>query len=153
MSQDFQKPFTSPPTIFSVAVFVGIGLGLWVPCSALTWPVQATFGPLLILIGVMAIRKSMQDIDAAETTYDPYDVSTQLVTSGIYRRSRNPGYLGLALIQLGLAIAIDNMWIIATGVVAVLVTTRFVIMLEEKKLTDAFGAPYQDYMARVRRWI
>ena len=153
MNTDFEKPFTPPPTIFLVALFIGIGLGVFFPWSVFPWLVQATLGPLLVLVGVFAILQSMKDIEAAATTYDPYDVSTALVTSGIYQRSRNPGYLGLAIIQLGLAITIDNMWIVATGLIAVIVTTHFVIRLEERKLTDAFGEAYTAYQKRVRRWI
>ncbi len=153
MNQDFQKPFATPPTIFTVALLLGIGLGLLFPWPVLAWPIQATLGPPLVLAGILVIRQSIRDIQAAGTTYDPFDVSTALVTSGIYRRSRNPGYLGLALIQLGFAILLDNIWIVATGLIAVIVTTRCVIQLEERKLTDAFGASYTAYMKRVRRWI
>jgi len=101
----------------------------------------------------MLIRKSMQEIQASNTTYDPFAATTALVMSGIYRFSRNPGYLGLAIIQLGLAIVIDNVWIVLADIVAVIVTTVFVIKLEEEKLLTAFGQDYAEYCARVRRWI
>lgn len=153
MSQNFQKPITSPPTIFLVAVLTGIALGLVYPWRILPWPVQAGLGPLVALVGVMIIRQSIQEIEAAATTYDPYGVSTELVTTGLYRRSRNPGYLGLAVIQLGVAILFDNMWIIVSGLIAIFVTNRLVIRLEEKKLSDAFGQAYRDYCKRVRRWL
>ncbi len=153
MTQDFQKPFAAPPTIFMAAAIIAIVIGLVLPLPVLSVWVQITLGPLLILTGVLLIRASIGEIAKGGTTYDPFDHSTALVTSGIYQRSRNPGYLGLAVIHGGLAVLLDNVWIALTGLIAVLITSRFVIALEERKLTDTFGTPYTDYMARVRRWI
>lgn len=153
MTQNFQKPFASPPTIFTFSLVGAVLIGFLYPWSILSGPVQLGLGPVLILVGVFAIWKSIRDIEAAGTTYDPYDVSTKLVTSGIYRHSRNPGYLGLALIQFGVAVLFDNVWIIVAGIFAVIVTTQFVIRLEERKLTDAFGDHYETYLKSVRRWI
>ena len=150
---DFQKPFASPPTIFGITLLLGVEIGLFFPWPVLPWFVQIGLGPLIVLAGVLAIRQSIKDIETAETTYDPYAASTHLVTSGIYQHSRNPGYLGLAIIQLGAAVLFDNVWIVLTGAVAICITTYFVIRLEELKLTNAFGGPYTDYVNRVRRWI
>ena len=95
----------------------------------------------------------MKAIYLADTTYDPFSASTALVTTGVYRFTRNPGYLGLTLIQIGLALMIDSLWIVFTALIAVLVTTKFVIKLEEEKLTRSFGQDYKDYLRDVRRWI
>ncbi|MEY1555957.1 isoprenylcysteine carboxylmethyltransferase family protein [Yoonia sp. R2331] len=153
MTQEFQKPFTSPPTIFSVALVLGLLIGWLMPWRVLPLPLQLILGPLLIAAGVFVIWRSIQDIETAGTTYDPYSASTALVTAGVYRHSRNPGYLGLAIIQFGVAILLDNLWIVGTGIIAVLVTSHFVIRLEERKLTRAFGDPYTSYMQQVRRWL
>lgn len=95
----------------------------------------------------------MTSIDRAGTTYDPYAVSTALVTTGIYRYTRNPGYLGLAVIQFGLAVMIDSIWILLTTIIAIAVVNQFVIKLEEEKLGRSFGQEYQNYIKQVRRWI
>ncbi|WP_170328004.1 methyltransferase family protein [Ruegeria arenilitoris] len=153
MIQDFQKPFAAPPTIFSVSLIVGLLVGFLLPWSVLPWVVQLVLGPLVILAGVLTVHSSIREIEAANTTYDPYDVSTELVTSGIYQYSRNPGYLGLAVIQCGIAVLLDNVWIVIAGLIAATVTTVFVIRLEERKLTDAFGESYTDYQKHVRRWV
>ena len=116
------------------------------------WP-RLVVGAVLVVAGVLLIRASMRAIDDAGTTYDPYAPSTALVTVGIYRYTRNPGYLGLAVIVVGIAIVFDSVWIVLADGLAILVTTRFVIQLEEEKLSRCFGQPYDDYVARVRRWI
>ena len=153
MSDTFRKPFAAPPTIFGLSLVLAVVVGIVFPWRVIPTLAQLTFGPLAIIVGIMLIRKSMQEIQASNTTYDPFAATTALVMSGIYRFSRNPGYLGLAIIQLGLAIVIDNVWIVLADIVAVIVTTVFVIKLEEEKLLTAFGQDYAEYCARVRRWV
>lgn len=153
MTEDFQKPFAAPPTIFGVALIISAAFGFFVPFAMLPMLVQLSLGPLLIVAGGLIIRSSIREIAAADTTYDPFDVSTNLVASGVYQYSRNPGYLGLAVIQVGFAVLLDNIWVAIAALVAALITTVFVIRLEEKKLMDAFGEPYLAYKSQVRRWI
>ncbi len=153
MDNDFQKPFAPPPTIFGVAFLAGLGIDFIYPSPAMPLWLQLGSGVAFITGGALLIRSSMQSIDRAGTTYNPYAASTALVTSGIYRHTRNPGYVGLAVIQIGLALMIDSPWIAIMTIVAVVITSQFVIRLEEEKLNRAFGQEYQDYLSKVRRWI
>lgn len=153
MVSDFRKPFAPPPTIFGVAFLAGLGFDFIYPLPRTPLWLQLISGTAIIALGILLIRSSMQCIDRAGATYDPYAPSTVLVTSGIYQYTRNPGYLGLAVIQLGLALMIDSPWIAFTTVVAVVVISQFVIKLEEEKLSRTFGQDYQDYLGKVRRWI
>ena len=153
MSDDFRKPFAAPPTIFGVALMLSIPLGFLLPYPLLPVWAQIPTGIVTIAAGVLLIRSSMQSINSAETTYDPFAASTALVTTGIYRYTRNPGYLGLAVIQFGFALLFDNLWIGLATIVAMWVTTQYVIKLEEEKLTDTFGQDYVDYRHTVRRWL
>jgi len=150
---DFKKPFAAPPTIFGVALIIGVAFDLFDPRPQLDLWIQLLAGIVTIAAGVLIIRSSMKSIDRAGTTYDPFAPSTELVTSGIYRYTRNPGYLGLAIIQLGIAFVMDSLWVAVATFGAVTVTTVFVIKLEEDKLTRTFGQDYRDYLSRVRRWI
>jgi protein-S-isoprenylcysteine O-methyltransferase Ste14 len=153
MVSDFRKPFVAPPIIFGVTFLVGLGIDLVYPLSLMPLWLQLGSGVTFVAAGVLLIRSSMQSIGAAGTTYNPYSASTALVTSGIYKHTRNPGYLGLAVIQSGLALMIDSPWIALSVVVSIIVTSQFVIKLEEEKLTRTFGQEYQDYLGNVRRWI
>jgi protein-S-isoprenylcysteine O-methyltransferase Ste14 len=79
--------------------------------------------------------------------------TTALVTAGPYRFSRNPIYIALTLLYLGIALAVDSAWI-AGLIVPVLIAIRYgVIAREESFLEQKFGAAYRDYKARVRRWL
>ncbi|MDH3715746.1 MAG: isoprenylcysteine carboxylmethyltransferase family protein [Gammaproteobacteria bacterium] len=153
MTNEFQKPFAPPPAIFGVTLLVGLGIDLIFPLPVMPLVFQLGSGMIAVTTGVLVICSSMKSIHRAGTTYNPYSASTALVTSGIYQYTRNPGYLGLAVIQFGLALIIDSLWIAISTVVAVFVIDQFVIKLEEEKLGRTFGQQYQDYLAQVRRWI
>jgi len=105
-------------------------------------------GLLLALVGVLQFRR-------ARTTVNPMSPAkaSALVSSGIYRWSRNPMYLGMALLLLGVAAWGSTL----AGYLLVLAfcwfLTRFQIIPEERALLAAFGQEFAQYMARVRRWI
>ena len=153
MTNNFQKPIAAPPLIFGVALLLGICLDfVWsapISRSMLRFPI----GGAGIAGGIWLIRLSMTQMDAGNTTYDPYAPSTNLVTSGIYSQIRNPGYLGLAIIQLGFAVLLNSLWIIGTLAVAFLITHFFVVLREEEKLQRTFGEIYNIYVTSSRRWL
>ncbi len=153
MGEAFRKPFAAPPTIFGVALIFSAVLGFIIQINLLPLSVQLVFGPAFIVGGVLLIRSSIREIAAGATTYDPFDISTSLVTSGIYQYSRNPGYLGLGVIQFGFAVLLDSVWIAGAALAAAMVTAIFVIRLEEEKLSHSFGQVYLDYKIQVRRWF
>ena len=87
------------------------------------------------------------------TTVKPFQSSSALVTDGVFGWSRNPMYLGMVLIVAGVAILLGSVtpWI-AVAVLAVLLDRVF-IAREETMLAGTFGAAFEDYRARVRRWL
>ena len=153
MTAEFRIPFAPPPMIFVSAFIVGLAIDLLYPAPILPLLLQLAIGGVLVAFGGLLIRSSMTHMRRGGTTYNPFAASTALVTSGIYATTRNPGYLGLAVVQLGLAVAIDSPWIVGTACIAVFVVDRFVVALEERKLSNAFGDEYHAYCTRVRRWL
>ena len=87
------------------------------------------------------------------TAVEPWKPSTALATGGLYRFSRNPIYLGFAITYAGLAIAMDSVLALLLLIPCLLVVDRFVIQREERYLSAKFGAGYDAYRARVRRWL
>jgi protein-S-isoprenylcysteine O-methyltransferase Ste14 len=79
--------------------------------------------------------------------------ATSLQTTGIYSISRNPMYLGLVFIYLGLTFQFGNWWTIFLLPILIIVITYRVILPEERYLTRAFGDEYANYKKKVRRWI
>lgn len=91
----------------------------------------------------------------AHTTINPLrpDRAAAVVTMGVYRVTRNPMYLGLVLILLGLALYLASPWAVLGPPVFVAYITRYQIQPEERVLAARFGTPYTDYCAQVRRWL
>jgi len=98
--------------------------------------------------GVRAIRQ-------ARTTISPVkpEAATSLVTSGVYRFTRNPMYLGLCLVLLAWAVFLSSAWAVLGPVAFVLYINRFQIAPEERVLSKLFGQAFAKYQSKVRRWL
>ncbi|MDN3718992.1 isoprenylcysteine carboxylmethyltransferase family protein [Roseibium salinum] len=77
----------------------------------------------------------------------------KLVTSGIYRLSRNPMYLGFLLLLTGIAICTNEALNLFYALAFLLVSHFWYIPIEERNAAGVFGAAYDDYRSRVRRWL
>jgi len=110
-------------------------------------------GAALAVAGFVMIVMGTRRFQAAGTNIPPNLPTTALVVDGIYRRTRNPLYLGLILIYLGLGVAAGSFW--AGGLIVPLlwVINTGVIAREEHYLEQKFGDAYRAYKARVRRWV
>ncbi len=87
------------------------------------------------------------------TSLIPGKRAEALVTSGPYRFTRNPMYVGMAFLYVGLALWLDVLWALAFLPVVLLVVDRRVIAPEERYLEARFGDEYRAYKQRVRRWL
>ena len=108
-------------------------------------------GVIGMSLGVMGVTQFRK----AQTTPNPQALEkvSSLVTSGIYRYSRNPMYLGLVLILLGWAFYLSHFLAFVLLPVFILYMTRFQIQPEEQMMARKFGKTYQAYLNKVRRWI
>lgn len=109
--------------------------------------VIALVGLAFDLLGLHAFRRS-------RTTINPLrpDSASALVTGGIYRFTRNPMYVGLALLLLAWVAYLDTAWTLLGPVLFVVWITRFQIVPEERVLRARF-AEFDVYAAHVRRWL
>jgi len=114
----------------------------------------AAFIVIALVGGALAVAGDLE-FRRASTTINPFkpESTTSLVTSGIYRFTRNPMYVGLTLGLVGWAAFLCSAWALAGPVAFVLYITRFQITPEERILAAKFGATYGDYALRVRRWL
>ncbi len=83
----------------------------------------------------------------------PSQPTTTIVDSGPYRLTRNPIYLGMMLGLIGVAIALNSLWLLLTLVPFALVIRYGVVAREEAYLERKFGDVYRRYRARIRRWL
>src|SRR6266581_6105525 len=110
--------------------------------------VLVCIGQSIGIAGMVAFRR-------AKTTVNPIKASlaSSLVTGGVFRYTRNPMYVGLLLTLLAWAVFLANPLAVLWVVVYVLYITRFQIIPEERVLASLFGAEYEAYKGRVRRWV
>ncbi len=142
-----------PPLIFLGFLL----LGLWYDSP---WfdgrmaPTGLTIGGgIVAALGIALILISAPRHKKAGSNVEPWKPTTTIITTGVYAYSRNPIYLGMALAHGGLALCAGSMAAFATLVLSILVTQTYVIAREERYLEAKFGAPYDEYKKRVRRWI
>jgi protein-S-isoprenylcysteine O-methyltransferase Ste14 len=83
----------------------------------------------------------------------PWKPTPELLFQGPYRFTRNPMYVGLTLIQLGLGLALNNLWISVLAPVSLLVVHFLAVLPEEKYLSEKFGDSYRAYLTKVRRYL
>jgi protein-S-isoprenylcysteine O-methyltransferase Ste14 len=87
------------------------------------------------------------------TTLIPNRPAAALVTSGIYRYTRNPMYVSLVLLYLAVTLVLDSWWPVVFLPLVVIAVDRLVIFREERYLAHAFPGEYAEYRERVRRWV
>ncbi|RFB05431.1 methyltransferase family protein [Parvularcula marina] len=112
-------------------------------------------GALTGVLGVILLVRAVRRFMAAKTTVNPHtpSKSSELVIEGEYRWTRNPMYLGMLLILIGLLIVLPSVTGGAIAASFFVYITRFQIMPEERLLEAQFGGEYREYKRRVRRWI
>ena len=145
-----------PPPVVGALVAAGMWLaaGLWPPLPIAPGPkhaavaILAAAGIAFDLLGLIAFR-------ASRTTINPLrpEKASSLVTGGVYRVTRNPMYVGMALLLLAWGVHLSAALPFAGIAAFVLYITRFQIRPEERVLGGIFGAEYAAYVARVRRWL
>ena len=112
-------------------------------------------GLLLMALGFGLAISGFRTLVGNRTTPSPtkIDRAKMLVTSGLYQFSRNPMYLGMVIVLIGLAAVFGNLWLLAGPLAFALYINRFQIKPEEQMMAAKFGSDYTTYKSRVRRWI
>ena len=145
-----------PPILFVLGIGVAWLVGRVVPLPL----VPDTFRPVSLVAGYVAmvlasatITWAMLTFRRADTGIYPNQPATSIVARGPYRFSRNPMYVGLTVLNLGIALVANSMWMIAALPIVLWMLTVLVIRREEAYLSSAFGESYAEYRQSVRRWL
>jgi protein-S-isoprenylcysteine O-methyltransferase Ste14 len=142
-----------PPTYLVIAIITLIAVHFLIPLRrviSFPWNLAGLI-PLLIGIYFNLIADSV--FKKLGTTVKPFEESTALITTGVFRISRHPMYLGMVLILIGLATLLGSLTpFIVVFIFPVFMEASF-IRVEEKMMEDKFGKTYLDYKLKVRKWI
>jgi len=146
-----------PPVAAIVAILIGVLLGRFlplfpdipIPSPARYWIGAAIIALAIAVLGAWPIRlfnQTKQDVT-------PWSSTPEIIVAGPYRFTRNPMYLMMLLICLGVAILLANYWLVLLTPALAVVLYVIAIRHEEAYLADKFGDSYARYQQRVRRWI
>ena len=118
-------------------------------------PNRTLISILILLIGILILINPIFKFIRSKTTIDPIKFKrvNKLITSGIYKYSRNPMYLGFLIIVISTSIFYLNIYSITTPFFFYFWINRFQIKREEIFLTEKFGKEYLQYKTKTRRWI
>ena len=148
-----------PPLLFLAALLLGfvvdhlLPLPFPVPRIGLAHWISAFTAGSLILIGLALTAAGIRNFSRAGTPVPTNEPTRALVTTGIHSWTRNPIYLGLLAVYVGIGIAVRSPWILILTVPLAIAIRYGVVAREEAYLERRFGDAYRDYRVRVRRWL
>ncbi|MEP0986788.1 isoprenylcysteine carboxylmethyltransferase family protein [Ekhidna sp.] len=144
-----------PVIVFFLALAMVFGGHYFFAVWSYQFPNQTFISRIFLAAGVLIAFSGIIKFRMKGTTVDPLhpDKATALVSTGIYRYTRNPMYLGMALVLLGGIIRVGNVVGISGLLFFVWYLTQFQVKPEEEALLEIFKDEYKSYCAKVRRWI
>jgi protein-S-isoprenylcysteine O-methyltransferase Ste14 len=142
-----------PPTYFNLSWFIMINLHFLYPIIVLYTGLWKLTGVLPIIFGVYINLAADKLMKVYSTTVKPGKESETLIENGVFKFSRNPMYLGMAIILIGIAIILGSLSPFIVIVVFVYLIENFFIKVEESMLEKKFEKKWINYKNNTRRWI
>jgi protein-S-isoprenylcysteine O-methyltransferase Ste14 len=142
-----------PPLIFAIPLAVALYENTSKPLPFLPPRFASIAGALAILVALVLWLAAAIQFRRARTTIMPYKPTSAIVESWPYSFSRNPIYLAMALMYVGISLLFNALWPLLLLPLVLIVIQRGVIEREERYLDGKFGSDYVDYRSRVRRWL
>jgi protein-S-isoprenylcysteine O-methyltransferase Ste14 len=155
MATSTDKPgVAAPPPLLYGSAFVLVLVFRWFwPMPIFGHAVALWPGLALLVLGVGIAAWGGRTMHAAGTNVNPALPTTAIVASGPFRFSRNPLYLALTLLYLGLTLAFNTWWGIVVLAPVLIIMHRGVVLREERYLEQKFGEIYRQYRSKVRRYL
>jgi len=140
-----------PPVLMLIHLVAAFGLGWLFPIPLPPWMKYP--GWVVVLAGLVVAFGGLRQLISAHTSPDPHAPATSVVTTGVYRFTRNPIYFGFLCLVIGLPLLFGIPWGLVVAPVQVYLFNRLIIAREETYLAGKFGQEYLDYKSQVRRWL
>lgn len=142
-----------PPLLALIHVVLAFVLAWLMPIPLAVPPLLQASGFLLVVFGFLLGTAALIIFRRTRKGPSSHGPVSGLVTSGIYRFSRNPVYLGFLLILIGISLNAGSYWGILLAPIMLILFNRLVIEPEEEYLAQKFGEEYRNFQAKVRRWL
>jgi len=152
---DHPSVYVPPPLLYVLIFFISAFIQKFIPLPNIFFGKDFAFisGLLFIVAGLFFVFPALIKFYKTKNTIVTIKPANSLETAGIYSVSRNPMYLGLLAIYIGMAFLKGNDWTFICIPFVILVIHFYVIGNEEKYLQRTFGNDYKEYRKQVRRWI
>jgi len=153
--KDHPGIYVPPPIVYALTFLVAVFIQKKLPIDDSLFHLQLAkiVGTGLLIIALFFLIRSLRQFFLSKNTLVTIMAANSLQTNGIYNITRNPMYLGLAIVYLGISCLIGNWWNIILFPLLLLLIQEYMIKREEKYLERRFGQVYLDYKSKVRRWI
>lgn len=142
-----------PPLWYALAVLIGVLIDRRWPLPVSGGSLTAVAGAFFAVGGIVLALVSIGRFRRSDTSIVPIRPAEALVLAGPYRYTRNPMYVSLALLTMAFGLFLATWWPILLLVPTLAIVQQFVILPEERYLRRRFGADYEAYTRRVRRWL
>jgi protein-S-isoprenylcysteine O-methyltransferase Ste14 len=148
-----KKRIILPPTYLAIFLLTAVGLHFIQPVYQLISYPFTNIGVILVIVGLGLNYWADALFRKSNTTVKPQEKPTTLVTSGFFRFTRNPMYLGMVLMLLGEAVFLGSLITFIFPILFFVIIEWVFLPEEERNLEKAFGKSYISYKKKVRRWI
>lgn len=145
-----------PPPVIMVLSMIAINYGSqYLPQFSFAFAEQQLIAVAIALVGLAILLVAVQGFRKADTTINPHklDTMSHLVTGGLYHYTRNPMYLGMALLIASSGFYFASLFVLPVLGIFVIVINKFQIDPEERALEKRFGQEFLDFKRRTRKWI
>ena len=152
-NKDIPGVIAPPPLIFAIPGIIAALVGRAFPVQVMPQPFALTLGIVLTVAAIALMVWAMPKFRQAQTSVMPYKPTTAIISTGPFAFTRNPLYLGMTLLYVGITLIGNTIWPLVLLPFVLAVMQRGVIEREERYLERKFGDEYLRYKSRVRRWI
>jgi protein-S-isoprenylcysteine O-methyltransferase Ste14 len=143
-----------PPLVFVSGALIGAAVSRVLPAAVpVDSAIRIAIGVAIVIGGLAPMIAARIDFVRTGQSVIPWTPTPQLIIRGPYRFTRNPMYVGMALIEIGLGVALNNLWISLLALPALAVVHVIAVLPEEAYLSAKFGESYREYLAQVRRYL
>ncbi len=145
-----------PPPLFYVLIFLAsVFIQRKLPISELLFhqTIIKIVGILFLIIALFFLVRSLRQFFLTKNTLILIKPASSLQKTGIYGITRNPMYVGLAFVYIGVACLVGNWWTFILLPFLIFIIQEYIIKREEKYLELEFGQGFRDYRSTVKRWL